>query len=178
SVVGTAECLPFRSGSFSATMSILAAHHWADVAAGVRELERVTTECIVILTYAPDIGPEFWLTDDYFPVLGAADDDRFLPLPKFCRLFSWPRVSVSIVPIPADCSDGFLEAFWARPHAYLDASIRANMSSFSLDDSTGVAAGLERLADDLDTGVWHEKWGHLLALESLDLGYRLVTVRK
>jgi hypothetical protein len=31
-----------------------------------------------------------------------------------------------------------------------------------------------RLRADLDSGEWHRQWGHLLALDELDLGYRVV----
>ena len=37
-------------------------------------------------------------------------------------------VRVEPVPIPHDCTDGFLHAFWRRPHAYLDPVVRANIS--------------------------------------------------
>jgi len=35
-------------------------------------------------------------------------------------------------------------------------------------------SGLARLRADLATGAWHERHGHLLAEDTLDLGYRLV----
>jgi hypothetical protein len=84
--------------------------------------------------------------------------------------------SVEIVPVPIrrDCADGFLGAFWARPEAYLDAGVRAGMSSFA---RPGAEEGLERLRDDLASGAWQARYGHLLARETLDIGYRLVTAR-
>src|SRR3989442_12812213 len=41
------------------------------------------------------------------------------------------RVDVHTLPIPHDCVDGFLGAYWRRPHAYLDASVRGAISTFS-----------------------------------------------
>ena len=79
---------------------------------------------------------------------------------------------MSTVPIPADCSDGFLYAFWQRPEAYLDPDVRRAMSSFHRLKDT--ASGLNRLARDLDSGAWEERYGHLRKLSELDLGYRLV----
>jgi hypothetical protein len=35
------------------------------------------------------------------------------------------------VPIPADCRDGFLGAYWKRPSAYLDPAVRESISTFS-----------------------------------------------
>ena len=36
------------------------------------------------------------------------------------------------MPIPHDCRDGFLMAYWRRPEAYLDPAVRANISVFAL----------------------------------------------
>ena len=35
------------------------------------------------------------------------------------------------VPIPHDCVDGLLGAYWRRPEAYLNAEIRSGISSFA-----------------------------------------------
>ena len=34
---------------------------------------------------------------------------------------------------------------------------------------------LARLAADLESGEWNRRFGHLLELDGIDLGYRLVT---
>ena len=75
------------------------------------------------------------------------------------------------VPIPHDCIDGLLCAYWRRPEAYLDADIRSGMSSFARIDAE---PGLARLRADLSSGRWAERNRHLLALDALDLGYRIV----
>lgn len=38
----------------------------------------------------------------------------------------------------------------------------------------GAEAGLVRLREDLVSGAWHTRHGHLLAEDALDIGYRLV----
>lgn len=54
----------------------------------------------------------------------------------------------------------------------LDPRTRAAISCFwAIED---VDAKLERLARDLETGAWEERYGGLLGMESCDLGYRLV----
>ena len=76
------------------------------------------------------------------------------------------------VPIPHDCSDGFLGAYWRRPEAYLNASVRGAISVFAkLSD---VESGLDRLRRDLESGEWRRRHGELLARSTIDLGYRLV----
>jgi len=76
------------------------------------------------------------------------------------------------VPVPHDCSDGFLYAWWRRPEAYLDAHIRSGSSSFwAIGD---IEPGLQRLKQDLETGAWARCYADLLGLDAYDAGYRLV----
>jgi len=82
------------------------------------------------------------------------------------------HMTVSTLPIPHDCTDGFLGAYWRRPHAYLDSNIRRAISVFSkLRNET---EGLARLQADLESGRWQERNNALLSRDSLDLGYRLL----
>jgi len=84
-------------------------------------------------------------------------------------------VGISPVPIPHDCSDGFLCAYWRRPAAYLDPRIRAAISSFwALGDVSGALSNLER---DLATGAWARRYPDLLDLDGRDFGYRLVVTK-
>ena len=78
------------------------------------------------------------------------------------------------MPIPHDCVDGFGAAYWRRPEAYLDPSIRAGISFFARATEDELRPGLDRLADDLRTGRWYSANAYLLNLESLDVGYCLL----
>ena len=51
------------------------------------------------------------------------------------------------------------------------------MSAMQTMDQELVDARMARLADDLASGVWDERYGHLRELEELDLGYRLLVTR-
>ena len=76
------------------------------------------------------------------------------------------------VPIPHDCTDGFLYAYWRRSAAYLDPRFRSGSSSFwALPDTD---QELRRLARDLDTGEWERRYADQLALDAVDAGCRLV----
>ena len=77
------------------------------------------------------------------------------------------------VPIPHDCHDGFYAAFWQRPAAYLDRSVRAAISIFARLDAREIERGLTRLRADLRTGAWEARHAELLQLDQLDLGYRV-----
>jgi hypothetical protein len=81
------------------------------------------------------------------------------------------------VPIPADCTDGFNAAYWRRPAAYLDPATWQAMSAIALIPEADRAKGMLVLEADLDSGEWHRQWGHLLTLDELDLGYRVLVAR-
>ena len=170
-VQGYAEDLPFDDNSFDASMAILTVHHWADKEKGLKEMRRVTRGQVVILTYDPSFQG-FWLAD-YFPELVALDEAQ---MPRMKDYEEWlGSVEISAVPIPHDCTDGFLCAYWRRPAAYLDPGIRAAMSSFwAIGD---ISERLGKLASDLDTGAWAQRNSELLNLDSCDCGYRLVTTK-
>ncbi|MBW3560548.1 MAG: class I SAM-dependent methyltransferase [Proteobacteria bacterium] len=150
-----AEALPFHDGTFDASMAILTVHHWSNKATGLREMRRVTRDRIVILTYDPSFRG-FWLAD-YIPGLTALDEAQ---MPRMTDYEAWlGPVDFSPVPIPHDCRDGFLSAYWRRPAAYLDPRIRAAMSSFwVLGD---VSEALSRLERDLDIGAWAQRYAEL-----------------
>ena len=125
----------------------------------------------MILTWEPDAAG-FWLTDDYFPELVATDRTIFPTRDELER--SLGPVDLRPLPVPHDCLDGFLGAYWRRPRAYLDAAVRGAISTFS--KLADVEPGLERLRRDLDDGTWARRHGALRERAEIDLGYRLVIV--
>jgi SAM-dependent methyltransferase len=170
-VQASAMALPFRDAGFDGSMAVLTVHHWPDWQRGIGELRRVTDGPVVIVTWDP-ANTGFWLTD-YFPDTLQADRRIFPTLAQIGRELG--SMSVSELPIPHDCSDGVLGAYWRRPEAYLDDGVRSAISTFSkLGD---LSPALERLRQDLKTGEWHRRYGSLLNLPELDLGYRLLVAR-
>jgi SAM-dependent methyltransferase len=171
-VRATAEELPFADAEFDAAMAILTVHHWADLEAGIAELRRVARR-IVILSWDQATTGRFWLVRDYLPEV-AASDSRAPTTQRLVGLLG--GADVTAVPVPHDCADGFMAAWWRRPAAYLDPEVRAGISSLSLLEGR-LDAGLGRLARDLSSGRWHERYADLLELEELDAGYRLIVSR-
>ena len=170
-VQATAMSLPFKTDSFDAALAVLTVHHWPDKALGLGELRRVARRRVVVLTWDP-AAPGFWLTD-YFPEILDIDRPLFPAISDFGHAFG--AVTVETIPIPHNCIDGFLGAHWRRPAAYLDARVRAAISTCSkLHD---VEPGVKRLCADLDSGEWRSKYGELLAKSELDIGYRLIVAR-
>jgi SAM-dependent methyltransferase len=166
-IQASADALPFDDKSFDAAMAILTLHHWPDKAAGLREMRRVTRGRIVLLTFDPAQRP--WLTD-YLPELAALDQAQMPAMADYQRWLG--PVRITPVPVPHDCSDGFLYAYWRRPAAYLDPTIRSGSSSFWAIGN--VDAGLQQLKRDLESGAWQRRYAELLDLDAYDAGYRLV----
>lgn len=166
-VQARADALPFDDWRFDAAMAILTLHHWPDKQAGLREMRRVTRGPIVLLTFDPSHRP--WLTD-YLPELAALDEAQMPAMSDYGRWLG--SVQVTPVPVPHDCSDGFLYAYWRRPDAYLDPRIRSGSSSFWAIGSAD--AGLGELRRDLESGAWARRYADLLARDAYDAGYRLV----
>jgi SAM-dependent methyltransferase len=175
-VRGSAEALPVATASVDAAMAVLTLHHWTDLERGLAELARVARKRAVLLTWVPDAVPDagpFWLTADYFPEIAAHDRTIFPGTATLAAMLERTigPAHMAPVPIPHDCIDGLLCAYWRRPELYLDADRRRVMSSFArIDAEPGVA----RLRADLASGRWAERNRALLARETLDLGYRLV----
>ena len=132
----------------------------------------MTTEKFVAITWDPGADP-FWLTRDYFPDIHEMDKRIFPELDVFSEHFD--DVKVGPLPIPSDCADGLLAAFWKRPAAYLSPEVRQATSPFS--KTKNLAAGLQTLADDIISGAWEIKNQAILSLSSLDVGYRLISAK-
>ena len=168
-----AEALPFPDQAFDVVLAILTVHHWKDQRRGLEECARVAKDRVVILTWDPD-AEGFWLVRDYFPEI-LAIDRRIFPSMELLSAVLGP-IDVQPLPIPGDCIDGFLGAYWQRPEAYLDEEVRAHISSFSL--LTSIGPQLERLERDLTSGNWDRQNAELRRPFELDVGYRLVTAQR
>jgi SAM-dependent methyltransferase len=171
-VRAVAEHLPLGTGAVDASIALLTVHHWSDVEAGVAEMIRVARRRVVILTWDDSVFSQFWLLREYLPPAADTDARLAVPIAKLVSLLG--RASIQTVPVPHDCVDGFGGAYWRRPHAYLDDTVRAGMSMFALTPKSLLDRGLERLEADLASGAWERRHADLLELPELDLGYRLL----
>jgi SAM-dependent methyltransferase len=171
-VRASAETIPLPDGHADAVMAILTIHHWQDLEAGIAELRRVARRRVVILTWDQEVAREFWLLREYLPVAAAYDEGRAVPIDRLAALLGGARVEPVLV--PHDCTDGFAAAYWRRPEAYLDPTVRAGISVLAEPGDAVLGPGLQRLAADLETGAWQAHHADLLTRDELDVGYRLL----
>jgi SAM-dependent methyltransferase len=168
-VQAVAEQLPFPDRSFDLAMALLSVHHWTDWRRGIKEAMRVADGRLVIFTWI-GFPSRFWLTH-YLPEIEELDEKLFPTINQFSSELGPTKVDT--VPVPHDCRDGFLCAYWRRPAAYLDAAIRSGISIFAKLPTA--EKSLQRLENDLSTGEWNARFGDLLQHDSHDYGYRIIS---
>ena len=166
-----AESLPFEDDSFDAAMACITIHHWEPPEAGLAEMRRVARGPVVVFTMDLDALPE-WQKDHMREGL-EIERPRFPTIERVVRALGG-RTRVEHVPTPGDCMDGFFEAFWRRPEAWLDPSVRASQSCWALLPAGVEDRIVERLRADLESGEWDRRHGHLREQDSLDGSLRLV----
>lgn len=152
-----ADNLPFDDNAFDASMAMVTIHHWPDIAKGLKELRRVTKEQVIIMTFDPDALEEFW-NAQYFPELIAVEKARY-PTIDFVRNALGGNTEVIPVPIPLDCTDGFQEAFYGRPEAFLQKEVRLSQSAWGFLLPEAETKMVKTLEDDLLSGEWDRKYG-------------------
>ncbi|MFJ9945742.1 MerR family transcriptional regulator [Streptomyces erythrochromogenes] len=171
-VAAAAEDLPFEDRSFDVAMAVSTVHHWADPMAGLREMRRVARR-VVVLTFdtdEPGWQDRFWLTRDYLPEFAAV----LAGFPPLAGMAGAIGARAEPVPVPWDCADGLFEAYWRRPGAYLEDRVRRAMSVWTRVGPQAEQRAVRSLADDLASGRWAERNGHLAGLDAADLGLRLL----
>jgi SAM-dependent methyltransferase len=171
-VAATAERLPFEDQSFDAAMAFATIHHWPDPIAGLLEMRRVARRVVVFTHDTTDTGwhGRFWLTRDYLPEVA----DLVAGRPSLTDLARAIGARIEPVLIPWDCADGFFEAYWRQPEAYLDDRVRRGISVWARVGPDAEQRAVHSLRTDLASGRWTERNRDLADLETADLGLRLL----
>jgi SAM-dependent methyltransferase len=171
-LAAVAEHLPFEDGSFDAAMAFATVHHWQDPIAGLREMRRVARRVVVFTHDTSGAGwwRRFWLTRDYLPECA----DLVVGRPSLSEQALAIGARIEPVLIPWDCADGFFEAYWRRPEAYLDEHVRRAVSVWARVGPEAEQRAVRSLRDDLVSGRWAERNRDLVALDAAELGLRLL----
>ena len=168
-VDATAESLPFEDQSFDAAMAFATIHHWQDPIAGLREMQRVARRVVVFTCDASD-PDRFWLNRDCLREYAGLGAGR----PSLTDLARAIGARTEPVLVPWDCADGFYEAYWRRPEAYLDEHVRRGMSIWARVGPDAEQRAVHSLRDDLASGRWAERNRDLVDLDAAELGLRLL----
>lgn len=166
-----AEALPLDDDAVEAAMACVTIHHWERMEAGLAELRRVATGPVVVFTFDLDALPA-WQQEHLAEGL-EVERPRFQSCDAVAAALGGDT-RIERLPTPADCTDGFFEAFWNRPERLLDPAVRGAQSMWPLLPP-GVEEGIvERLGAALESGAWDAEHGHLRAMTEYDGALRLV----
>lgn len=172
----SAEELPFADNSFDAVMALMSDHHWTDRNQGLREMHRVARHRVLVFNVDPGEAERLWLNNEYLPEAFDTLPDAYRRPGAWRESFEQALGEVELlpVPVPHDCSDGFYQAYWRRPAAYLDEQVRAATSVFAKVPEHAVTRAVADLRTDLESGKWHTRHHDLVTLGELDVGHRIV----
>jgi SAM-dependent methyltransferase len=171
-IIGKADALPFDDKAFDASMAMVTVHHWPDISKGLKELRRVTKRQVVIMTFDPDALDNFW-NAQYFPELIAVEKARY-PTIEFITNALGGNCEVKSIPIPLNCVDGFQEAFYGRPEAFLEKQVRLSQSAWGFLPDGVEDRLVKELANDLQSGNWDKKFGHFRTQPTFTCALRLI----
>lgn len=171
-VDAVAEALPFPDRSFDAALASVTVHQWRDLDRGLAEVRRVTRGPVVIMTFDPDMLRAFWLAE-YAPEVMQQESGRMPSLDLIATRLGG-TVRAEALPIPADCADGFAEAYFGRPEAFLDERVRKSQSAWGFIDPATERRSVEALRRALDDGSWDARFAGLRAAPEYWGSLRLV----
>jgi SAM-dependent methyltransferase len=169
----TAEHLPFADDSFDAAMATVTIHQWPDPDRGLSEMRRVSRGPVVVLTFDGDALHTLWLAE-YAPELIAAERHRYPGMEHICEVLGG-ACTIEPVPIPIDCVDGFMEAYYARPERFLEPAVRKAQSAWGFISAEAEARAVSRLRTDLASGEWDRRHGMLRRQPAFVGALRLIT---
>ena len=173
------EQIPLPDNAVDGAVVMLALHHFKDLAAGIKEIDRITKGKIVIFAFEQSKIPDFWLTE-YFPYFIRDTLATFPSIQQIAeQIGQITKKEVETIPflLPSDLKDLFAAAGWCRPEIYLDAKVRNGISTFAKMPQQELKAGIDKLAIEIDSGVWTQKYGRLKQQQNYDAGYRIIVTK-
>lgn len=162
---GSAENIPAADQFFDGAIATLTIHHWRDLEAAFKELDRVLKKDakLVIFTSTPEQMEGYW-HNHYFPKMMQTSIEVMPSMEKIRSALSKTSLRISTTEkydVRDDLQDGFLYVGKNDPERYFDPVLRKGISSFSaLSNIAEVQAGLEMLRKDIDNGNFHAVHQH------------------
>ena len=127
------------------------------------------------MTFDPDALHHFW-NINYFPELIEVERQRY-PKIEFILEILGGNCEVIEIPVPLDCTDGFQEAFYGRPEAFLEKEVRLSQSAWGFLPNGVEEKYVAALAVDLQSGAWDKKYGAFRTQPTFTCALRLIIAR-
>ena len=179
-VKSTAEEMDLSNRTVDAAFVINAIHHFSNLERALQAMFRIIKSgTLLIFTLDPVIARQHWLYD-YWPSIRQYHEEHYVCIEQLMEalehLFA-SRVDSTVFEIPHDYKDVFSLAAWKTPRVLLDKKTRAAMSVFNYITQNDEENGVAKLRNDL-TGEWEKKYSDILKKDSLDVGCRILRVKK
>lgn len=153
---GNADQLPYPDKTFAGVICTLAIHHFPDLLSSFSEVFRVLDAGpFIVFTAFPDQMRNYWLCH-YFPKMMERSMEKMPAKTAVTGALREAGFAIEdVVPfhVTNELQDLFLYSGRLRPKLYLDASFRANISSFAtLCPAAELEHGLSALRSDMQDG--------------------------
>lgn len=180
-ICSPAEKINLPDASVDAVIAINCVHHFSDPLVAFHEVSRIMKGGkFAIFTFDPIVSSRLWMYE-YWPDLVRYEFENYMHIEELVLMLKEifrTNPSVHIFEIPADFQDRFSAALWKNPDEFLAHRAIKAMSLFNSLNDAQLANGYQRLQNDVMSGVWQKKYSHLLDLDSLDVGSRIIIVEK
>tara|TARA_B100000378_G_scaffold247155_1_gene219069 strand:+ start:423 stop:1205 length:783 start_codon:yes stop_codon:yes gene_type:complete len=156
-ISGQVENLPFEDRTFDGAIATLTMHHWQDIEQGLKEICRVLKKDsrLVLFTSTPTQMKGYWL-NHYFPVMMETSTRQMPALELVTSGLENNGFTIMEMEryfVKEDLKDLFLQSGKHNPMLYFTTEVRSGISSFAaLSNREEVTKGLDRLAQDIETG--------------------------
>ncbi|MDN5200639.1 class I SAM-dependent methyltransferase [Fulvivirgaceae bacterium BMA10] len=155
--IGNVENIQLEDEVVDGAIASLTIHHWPDLQKGFEEMNRVLKKNsrLVIFTSTPHQMKGYWL-NYYFPKML---EDSMHQMPTYEKVAaclennSFHILGTEKYFVKEDLEDLFLQSGKYNPSLYLNKQVRRGISSFSLAQAKEVTSGLEKLEDDIESGI-------------------------
>jgi len=175
-VEGIAEKLPVDDRSVDGVICTLATHHFTNLELSFREMARVIKPHgkIVIFTADPRTVLESCWIAEYFREIVERSCNAQPEKGTLKQMFetnTGRTAAIHSFPLPHDLKDKFFFSGWRTPELYLNDEYRSGISSLAAAPKELLEENLKKLADDLRTTDWHDKYGEIKSHAEYDCGY-------
>jgi len=180
----SAEAIPFSDATFDAAYCTLSTHHFANLQQSLAEIFRVLKPGGRFVSFTADprrLADGFWMPQYFGPIYDKvmevfpSSEQHARDIRDASRS---DRVEFRSFPLPHDLEDSFFCSAWRYPERYLDPVFRRGISHFQLADPVSIQAMVEKLRQDIDSGLWDKNHGSIKNISSLDCGYFFVSANK
>ncbi len=182
-ILSDAENIPSKDNFYDGAICTLASHHFNSTDKSFNEIKRVLRNETNFVLFTADprkVDINCWL-NIYFNELV---EQAKITLPAIENILNLLENIFNSKPklipfyLPYNLTDSFFYSGWRSPEKYLDNNFRNGISSFSMANDNLVLKLINKLVNDLKTGIWDNKYQNIRNLKEYNCGYYFIVIKK